>query len=401
MKKIISIIISIVLTVSCLSMLTGCTNRSDDTAPLALSIVMGVHKNFPKLTFTADNIQSAIYEACYRYGDVSTFTVEGTPSQRGDFEIAKPDKSITDTKRKQLAKQNTNSIIYDCSLAAATTEETDTLAALQLAANSLQSSSYSEKWMLIYDSGLCTSGLLSQTESDVLSADPKLVAEKLDATHSLPHLEGVKVKWVGLTCVAGEQDEIPDSYKYKMEMLWSEIIKASGGTVEFDSMPISGDEAEGLPNVSTVTFAKDSLNIDFTAKDIITSPVKFGEETIKFMPDSESFVDARSAHKALEPIAEILKANPDFNIMIAGTTASVGDGYELSMKRAEACKKLLISMGANAMQIECIGLGCSNNCFHVDDLDSNGQLLEEYAKLNRAIYVFSATSDTASQFKSL
>ena len=398
MKKIISIITSIILVVSCATSLAGCTSSNVESNPLALSIVMGVHKNFPKLTFTSENIQNPIYEACYSYGNISTVTVEGTPTQYGNFEIRKPDKSITNTKRKQLARQNTNSIIYNCSLAAATTEETDTLAALQLAANDLQSSSCSEKQMLVYDSGLCTSGLLNQTAKDILSADPVTVSEKLASTHSLPNLKGVKVKWVGLACVAGEQEAIPDSYKYKIKMLWTEIVKASGGTVEFDSMPISGDEAEGLPNVSTVSFVRDSLDIDITAENVMNSPIRFDEETIKFKPDSSNFVNPNAANEALKPIAELLKANPNFNIMVAGTTASVGDGYKLSGERANACKNVLVSMGANECQIECIGLGCSENCFHVDDLDSNGRLIEEYAKLNRAIYIFSATSDTAKQF---
>lgn len=401
MKKTISIIATLILIFTCMFAFTGCTNHNSVSNPLALAIVMGVHKNFPKLTFTSDNIQNDIYEVCYNYGDVSTVTVEGTPSQRGDFEITKPNKSITETKRRQLARQNTNSIIYDCSLAAATTEETDTLAALRLAANSLQSSPYSNKRLLVYDSGLCTCGLLNQTANNVLSADPIIVAEKLSATHSLPDLTGVTVKWVGLACVSGKQDEIPDSYKYKLKELWSEIIKSSGGTVEFDPMPVSGDEADGLPDVSTVSFVKDSLDIDFSSDNERTQPIKLGEDTIKFMPDSAKFVDEKSAREALMPIAEILKTNIDFNIIIAGTTASVGDGYKLSTERAEACRDALVSMGVNAKQIECIGLGCSDNCFHIDDIDSNGQLMEEYAKLNRAIYIFSSESDTAKQFKDI
>lgn len=88
MKKTISIIISIVLLLSCMTALAGCTNN-DESHPLALSIVMGVHRNFPKLTFTSENIQKPIYEACYNYGDISTVTVEGTPCQHGDFEIKK------------------------------------------------------------------------------------------------------------------------------------------------------------------------------------------------------------------------------------------------------------------------------------------------------------------------
>lgn len=402
MKRIISVIVSLILIISCLLSLTGCdgSKNSVETEPLALSIVMGTHKHFPKLSFTSESIQNAIYNACYSYGDVSTFTVEGVPKPQGDYDIVKPDKSITETKRKQLARQNTNSIIYDCSLAAATTEEVDTLSAIMLSADALQASSASSKEMLIYDSGLCTTGLLSQTSHDVLSADTELIIEKLGDIHSLPDLEGVTVKWLGLGAVSGEQDEIPDSYKYKLEKLWTAIIVASGGKVEFDKTPVYGEEAEGLPDVSTVSFVKDSLNIDFSdVSEIKEGPIRFDESTIKFVADCAEFIDPESARGALTPIAKILIDNPTFNIIIAGTTASAGDGYALSFKRAQACKDILVSMGAGSAQIECIGLGSSDNCFHVDDLDSNGRLIEEYAKLNRAIYIFAADSDVAKTIK--
>lgn len=403
MKKVISIIISLVLVISGLSSLTGCSGLQDsvETEPLALSIVMGVHKHFPKLTFNSESIQKAIYNACYSYGDVSTFTVEGVPRPYGDYDITKPDKSITDSKRKQLARQNTNSIIYDCSLATATTEEVDTLSALRLSANALQASSATKKEMLVYDSGLCTTGLLSQVSNDVLSADSKLIVEKLSDIHSLPDLEGVTVKWLGLAAVSGEQAEIPDSYKYRLEKLWTAIIVASGGKVEFDRTPVCGEEVKDLPGVSTVSFVQDSLNIDFSdVAAVKDGPIKFDESTIKFVADCEEFTEPESARETLAPIAKILIDNPTFNIVVAGTTASVGDGYSLSFKRAQACKNVLVSMGANSDQVECIGLGSSDNCFHVDDLDGNGKLIEEYAKLNRAIYIFAADSDVAKTIKS-
>ncbi len=402
MKKTVSIIISIFLIVCSVTMFSGCTGPDDSSVfePLALSIVMGVHKHFPKPVFTSENVQEPIYEACYSYGDISVFTVEGMPKPHCDYDITEPDKSITDTKRKQLARQNTNSIIYECSRAAATSEETDTLAALILAANSLQASSASDKEMLVYDSGLCTTGLLSQASNDVLSADPELVAEKLGNTHSLPDLSGVTVKWIGLGAVSGEQSEIPDSYKYKLKKLWTAIILASGGEVDFDTSPVYGEEAEGLPDVSTVSFVQDSLDIDFSDTAAVKEPVRFDESSIKFVADSAEFINPVVAREALMPIAEILADNPTFNIIVAGTTASVGDGYTLSFKRAQACKDILVSMGADGGNIECIGLGSSDNCFHVDDLDSNGELIEEYAKLNRAIYIFAADSDAARNIKS-
>lgn len=401
MKKIISIVTLVALILTCVLSFSGCRRTDTEAERLALSIVMGVHKNFPKVSFNSENVQQPIYDACYSYGDITTFTVEGTPKVQGDYDVKKPDKSITDTKRKQLARQNTNDIIAECSTAKATTEEVDTLTALQLSADSLQSSSSKSKQMLVYDSGLCTTGLLSQLSNDVLSADPQLVVEKLSATHSLPNLDGITVKWVGLGAVSGAQKEIPNSYKFKLTELWTAIITASGGNVVFDTMPVSGEEADDLPDVSSVEFVQDSLGIDFSSVSVVNDPIKFDETTIKFVPDSATFIDSQTAKEALLPIAEILVKNPNINIMIAGTTASAGDGIALSYKRAEACKNVLVDMGASNNQIECVGLGSSENCFHVDDLDANGNLIEEYAKLNRAIYIFAADSDTAKNIKSL
>lgn len=403
MKKAIFIILSIVLVISCLLSLTSCgdSKNSVESVPVALSIVMGAHKHFPKLSFTSENIQKAIYNACYNYGDISTFTVEGVPKLKGDYDISEPDKSITETKRKQLARQNANKIIYDCSLAVATTKEVDTLSAIKLSSNALQASSASRKEMLVYDSGLCTTGLISQASNDVLSVDTELIIEKLRNIHGLPNLEGITVKWFGLATVSGKQAEIPDSYKYKLEELWTAIIVASGGKVEFDKTPICGEEAEGLPDVSTVFFAQDSLNIDFSdVKAIKDGPLKIDESTIKFIADSEKFIEPEAAREVLTPVAKLLIDNPTLNIIVAGTTASAGKGYALSLKRAQACKDILVSMGANCQQIECIGLGSSNNCLHVDDLDSNGNLIEELAKRNRAIYIFAADSDLAKTIKS-
>lgn len=252
--------------------------------------------------------------------------------------------------------------------------------------------------MLVYDSGLCTTGLLSQASKDVLSVNPKDVVKKLAELNGLPDLDGITVKWVGLGSVSGEQNDIPGSYVHKLNVLWSEIIAASGGTAEFDSTPVRGEESEGLPDVSKVFFVQDSLNIETSD---IQEPIKFDESTIKFIADSSRFIDENAARAALSPVADILIENPDFKIIIAGTTASVGDGYALSLKRSNACKDILVSIGADETQIECIGLGSSDNGFRVDDLDSNGNLIEEYAKLNRAIYIFAADSDAARSIKSV
>lgn len=400
MKKIIALI----MTIACLSSvlaLTGCSNAAHNTKqePLSLSIVIGAHKYFPQMAIGGTKLANKIYEACITYGNISSVIVDGNPITRSNYTVVKSNKDLTKSKEETIAKQNTNTILSECASAKATSPEVDTLEAIKVSANLLNGTDSNNKLMYVYDNGLCTTGMISQLTGDFMSSDHTMLVDKLESLHALPDLTGITVEWTGLGCTTGEQANIPDSYKYKLKSMWTTIIEASGGRVVFDTTPISGEEIADLPNVTPVPFAKDSLNAeDYTSKEVLNEPVVFNESTIKFVGDRAEFIDRDAAMKALIPIAELLKENGDLHIIIAGTTASAGsieDCLTLSKRRAEACKKVLIDYGANESQIECIGLGRAENCFHVDDLNADGTLNEKMAKLNRAIYIFSSDSETA------
>jgi len=406
MKKILSVVLSVVLIFTLALSLTGCSLIGKEEEPLSLSIVLGIHRNFPALASNINSMYDNILDACQTYGSVSTVVVEGNPTLRENYDIKEPEKSISSSKARSIAKQNTATILSACQELKAETPETDTLAALKLAANSIKNASTKRKVILMFDSGLCTTGLLSQTESDVISADPKTVVEKLKSIHALPNLKGVKIIWVGLGCTSDGQQEIPDSYKYKLQELWTEILLSSGADFnpneDFDESPLTGHEAEGLPDVTPISFPLDSLNIDLSNKDSLDSPVVFNESTVKFVGDKAEFIDKSSAEKALEPVATLLMNNPDLNIIVAGTTASAGseEGCKaLSMQRANVCKSVLVNKGASDSQITCIGLGRTKNCLRVDDTNADGTLNEELAKNNRAIFIFSVRSNTAENLR--
>ena len=61
-------------------------------------------------------------------------------------------------------------------------------------------------------------------------------------------------------------------------------------------------------------------------------------------------------------------------------------GKELSMDRAEACKKLLLHNGVKETQLICVGLGQTPNPLRVDDTNEHGIQIEEMARLNRAVF---------------
>ena len=321
---------------------------------------------------------------------------EGKPSQAQSFSLERPTKNLSATKKKEIAKRNANSIMEVLGSAKAASEEVDTLAAIQMSANMLNASELEEKNMLVVDSGLCTTGLLSLIAYNVLDTDPEIVVEKLDSIHALPELEGIKITWVGLAGVSGAQKELPDSKKHALKELWTKIIEKSGGTVNFDSTPIAGSEGEDLPNVTPIVFPEDSLGLENTANSI-PEVVAFKEDTVKFVANRADFVDPSAAQKALEPIAEFLKANPDKSVLIAGTTANVGggDGKQLSQKRTETVRDFFLENGVSPTQLKCVGLGCSSNCFRVEDRNPDGSLNETMAAKNRAIYIVLADSTVA------
>ena len=356
----------------------------------------GIRSNFPDLDTNAQGIYNKLLNVCTNYGSVSYAIVEGNPEQTDSIQIKKSEKHLSRTKIKENAKRYANSIFNSFSALRAKTPEVDTLQTIRLSANTLASSGYETKEMVIYDSGLCTTGLLSQLSGNVLATAPEIVVDKLEVLHALPELNGVSVTWVGLGCVSGEQQRIPDSYMYALKTLWTSIIERSGGQVTFDTTPVTGEEVEGLPHVSVVEFPADDLGLGDT-DGIKTSVIAFKEDTVKFLGDKADFIDPLAATAALEPVAEFLIANPDRKIIIAGTTAKVGsgDGIELSNARAQAVRQVLISFGVQASQMECIGLGCTDNCLRVEGHNSDGSLNEEMAAQNRAIYIILSDSTTA------
>lgn len=404
MKKIISLIAIVALVATSFCCLSACSgNRSNPSLPdepAAESIVLGIHNNFPGLGTNAQTIYDRTYNVCLNYGEVSYVVVEGEPSQTKTISVQKSDKDISKAKEKELAKRNANSIMQGFASLKALTPEVDTLSSIKLSANILKASSLNRKSMLVYDSGLCTTGLLSQLASNVLATDPVIVADKLESIHALPDLNGIDVYWVGLGCVSGDQQKIPDSYLYCLEAMWTEIIVRSGGTVTFDSTPVTGQQADDLPHVTAVEFPQDSLGLEAgNISDI--SVISFREDTVKFVGDKAEFYDPSSANKALEPVADYLKANPNKKILIAGTTAKVGtgDGKELSLQRTQTVMQVLLAKGVSSSQIECRGLGSTDNCFRVEDHNADGSLNEEMAAQNRAIYIVLADSSTAHSLK--
>ena len=396
-KKCISIACSMMILASSL-MMAGCSPghaAGGEILPQSVSLVLGVHEFFPMIPTNTGSLYGKVYEACSSYGKCSATILDGSPYLAFDYDIKEPEKHLDGAKKKQIAKDCTEQILSEISKARAKTGEIDVLSALTLSAQSLESSS-GETSMLIFDSGLSTCQPLDFSQENLIEAPPDAVVEQLEEIHAIPDLSGIdNITWVGLGTTCGEQEKLNSDYKYKLKELWQAILTAGGASasaITFDPSPLPDQELDGnLPKCTSVPVITKSLDLpEASMEEDIPEVVKFDEGTsVKFQGDMSVFVDDQAAAAALAPIAEYLK-NSGSKILIVGTTATVpsypDEGKTLSLQRAKACEAVLLANGVDAGQLRCIGLGRMPNPLRVQDLDDQGNLIEEMARLNRAVF---------------
>ena len=396
MKKILSVLTASAIVLSSIFMLAGCSVKEEmPNEPESTAIVLGNHKYFPVLSLNIPSISSAIYDACLSYGRVTAFISDGNAFLAGDYTINEPNVKVDNTKRKQIAQKNCNQIMSECSNAKAKTPEIDTLSAITQAAKSIQGSS-GDKTLLIFDSGLSTTGLLNFAKQNLTEAEPDEIVEQLDEKHYIPDLNGFSVVWTGIGQTCGDQTPLTENYKYKLEKLYDAILTAGGADVSFNHEPIQGDEPEGVPECSIVPVVEDSLDINGALPDV----VKLDETKISFVSDKAEFASESDAYDALKPIADILVSNTDIEVLIVGSTATDGtpEGCrKLSQMRADKVKVTLIEeLHVNPNQLSTYGAGQSSTPFRVDDM-KDGKLIESQASKNRAVYIVNYDSAVAKE----
>lgn len=363
--------------------------------PQSISLVLSGHRYFPAVSLNTEEIYSEIYNACFTYGDLSAVVVDGEPFVAADYHISPPKANVDSAKKKQIAADNTEQIIAELSDIAGETPEVDTLAAIQLSAKALQSTDEgNEKTMLIYDSGLSTTSLLDFASENLIEEPAENIVHQLEEIYELPDLEDIRVKWFGLGETCGDQARLDSEFEYKLKAIWESILTAGGAaSVTFDSSPVFAEETEKtLPECSTVPVVEDSLVL--TENSGLPDIIKWDESSdVRFKGDLAEFTDAETAREALCPVAEYLAANPEESIYIFGMTATItggGSGIELANARAAACEKVLKEAGASEDQMTSVGLGQIANPLRINDVDEQGNQIEELAQKNRAVVIVKA-----------
>lgn len=403
LKKTKKILVSLIICAFVMSgILTGCGSgimginteaKEESMSPQSVSLVVSGHKYFPKLSLS-DKLYSRIYNGCYTYGDVSAVVVDGDPFLAFNYTIKEPDANVDSAKKKQIDTGNTEQIMSVLSNLSGKTPEADLLSAIHMSADMLHSTeSTTEKTMVIYDSGLSTTGILNFAEQNLIDTPAESIVAQLKEIHEIPDLTDVNILWLGCGEVCGEQQKLSEDYKNKLETIWKEILSEGGASdIDFQPSGSSGEEPDTeLPDCSTVPVIETPIVITENSMPEITRWA--GESAVRFKGDLAEFVDVAAAKEDLRPAAEYLVANPTESVYIFGMTATItggGSGIELAEARANACKDVLKEYGVDDKQMTVVGLGQIDNPLRVKDVDKNGNQIEELAQKNRAVVMIKA-----------
>jgi OOP family OmpA-OmpF porin len=262
----------------------------------------------------------------------------------------------------------------------ARTSEADPLGALSVAARATPP----EGNVVLLDSGLQTAAPLRFQDGDgaLLDAEPDEIVTDLKRQGLLPDLHGRSVLLAGLGNTADPQPELNTRQRNNLAAIWQAIAKASGARcVDVLDDPAARRSMEGLPAVSVVPIAAPP-----------TPPRPCGDtqfsdrNNVGFLPDQADFRDEAAARTTIQTLADVMRRSRQ-TVELIGATASVGSVQgrrDLSRRRAEAVRTVLVDLGIPADRITTRGVG-TDWSGHVPDLGPGGALLPGPAAENRKV----------------
>ena len=389
---------------------TGC--KGDEK--VSVGIVVGNHANAPKISVSSASVKNYLYDACYSSGSVVFVNVDGNPQVIFQADIPEPEVAgLSKSKLEEIANDYLSQLQVALKEVEPTVEEVDTLKAIRKAAQVLQGNKTdTDKKLLILDSGLSTTGYLDY-RNGLLYADYADVVAMLESEAAIPDMSGIEVIWCYCGEVVSPQQELTEKEKENLKKIWKEVLMAGGAeSVEFANDVPTNEIETDLPVVSTVEVGDITVNLDVEETINSNVDVEFGgdnskyenivdtvvldEASVRFIGDTDMFVDSYAAETIIGEVAEKLKNNPNIKVYIVGTTATGGEEFcnQLSIDRANAVANVLISKGISAERIITIGLGY-HDPWHIDDLDENGVQIEELACQNRKVLIMDMNSEDA------
>lgn len=425
----------LMVAIACLGIsIIGCQNqeRVPETDPTILAILVGNHANSKQYEFQLDEKVKQVYTSL---GNICIINIDGNPEviRKKNNEMAgcfnaeflhesQNDKQFEKIWLREYLEPQVSEFNKYFEKSCANDPEVDTLKALQIAADALYSIETNmarkvNKEIIIYDTGLCTTGRLNFLDENCLKLienDKKLweddvslqevedIINDLDNHAELPNLSDIAVTWFGIGEVSEPQQEFNNLNKQNLQYIWGELLKEAN---------VSSSTSLGVDSKYNIFAPASTYGIQ-TSEYPVTPIVfwdKIGNEEIPkiteekvggFMPEFEEYCSIEKAESEIYPYAQNILHYPNQEILLVGTTSSWNGGsVSLSAKRAEKVKSTLVKFGVPEDKISVIGLGY-NLELCMDD-SPNGFFDESIAKENRAVFILPFNSEKAQKINSM
>ena len=402
MKKIISLILSAAMLSG---ILTGCgTPEPKNNCVVIVSKSANLPAPDPSM------LEGDLMQTARSNGQVQVIRLDGQPVLTDTLSMNQRPGFYTEAQLEERAKEQVNFLESAIAAVEAQAPECNLLGALQLAADSVEAKEGETNSLLICSNGLNTVSPLNMAAGQILKTiDIESTVSALQEKGAIPDLSDfneVKVFMLGRT--APPQEPLTPQDKTALQELWTKIFYAAGlneAQVTFVNTPTrESDPVEGLPPVSTVTVLHEDNAITTGETQQQSNGginVTLSQNSVAFIPDTAKLADPSTAEDALRPTAQALAQNSETQVLIIGQTATVGEAEfcrKLSLERAQCVADILEKLGANTMQLTCLGLGYDPSPLRVQDVSpDSGALVEEQAIRNRVVHILDATTPLAQE----
>lgn len=273
-----------------------------------------------------------------------------------------------------------------------------------------------ENILVLYGSGISTSGLINMSDVSLYNLDVETSAEAVHNTLDLD-MEGIDVVFYCAGDVSGNQTDLNDTERKNLMAFYETLFKKSGSSnVNFrEELPPAGsyDFPYGVTEIPTcgdksvLSEASVEYN-DISKGEDVADVFETGEggmiafrDEVSFVADSTKLLNPEEAEKALSSVYEYMLKHKDVYLLIIGTTSSAGDdeisSIAFSEERADVVKNLLARKGIPIERLYSMGCGFSCTELHIPDKNMDGSLNEKIACQNRAVYILDRNSDTAAR----
>lgn len=397
-----TLMVTIMMACIILAFFTACFKTTSDPTS-AVCILYGNSRNvpLPSTKVLTEEVAQMAETTAY----CSVIVIDGSADATSyTSTIRKPDSVIPfiDTgNNEKYINQVVSDICNDC---VPNASEVDVIGALQNAKKALAKENVENKKIVIFSSGISTEGALDfASNPNLIFEEPEAIVNNLKASGSLPDLEGVTIVWHGFGIVEKPQQELSQALEKRLINIWNAILKAADVANPDDAIKLDIGTEQNSDKI-----AEKKRDYPLVSSAVFEYIIELDEEKVEFLPDSEEFVDEEKVYTELQPYVKLMLESDYKKFYVIGSTASDGDDagcMDLSVKRAEIVKNVLVGFGVPESYLDTYGIGreilSGKYIWRVNDLNPDGTLNAELAPLNRKVTIVVADSDYGKEFEEI